>query len=321
MKPGLTAAGLLGMTAALAAQPTLPERARFIDDLVHQDGFDRGRLTATLDQAHTLPTVLEAMAKPAETRPWYDYAPIFLGSGRVEDGVQFWRNNTALLKNVAQRFAVAPEVIVAIIGVETRYGKHTGRYRVLDALTTLAFHYPPRADFFRRQLREFLLLGRNGPVDVLTVKGSYAGAMGLGQFTPGSYRQFAVDFNQDGMRDLLGNRADAVASVANYLARHGWRRDGLIAVHANVSDESSVKATPDLKHSVADFAHRGVHSDVPLPGNTPAMLVRLDTHHGPEWWLGLNNFYVITRYNHSPLYAMAVFRLAQAIRDLHAQRP
>jgi len=305
------------LTSGWAASALPPGSEAFIDGLVRRDGLDRNQVTDILAKARKLPEVLAAIRKPAEHKPWYAYAPIFLTQERVAEGIAFWNAHDTMLAAVSQRFHVAPEFIVAILGVETRYGKHAGRYRVLDALNTLAFYYPPRSAFFRRQLAQFLLLQRDESPVSLAVLGSYAGAMGMGQFVASSYRQYAVDFDQDGVRDLLDNPADAVASVANYLAAHGWREDQLVAIPARAERGRRLQGSVELDSSVSEYAAIGVQSDTPLPGNTPAMLVRLDTGHGIQFWLGLNNFYVITRYNHSPLYAMAVFQLAQAIRHRH----
>jgi membrane-bound lytic murein transglycosylase B len=219
-------------------------------------------------------------------------------------------------------YGVAPQIIVAIIGVETRYGGNTGKYAVLDALSTLAFDYPPRAKFFRGELEQYLLLAREEHIDLLNTKGSYAGAMGYGQFIPSSYQRYAVDFDQDGKRDLWDSPMDIIGSVANYLHVNGWTPGAKVADRASVTGnrfkgviEKGLK--PEM--TVKQLKSEGITPVKPLPADTLAALISLDQKSGPEYWLGLNNFYVITRYNHSPLYAMAVYQLSEEIRQARAQ--
>ncbi len=289
----------------------------FIAEMVRKHGFDSARLYALFSQAKAQPTIIEAITRPAEAKPWYTYRKIFVVPKRIQGGVEFWRANAATLVRAEQVYGVPPEIVVAIIGVETSYGGNTGSYRVLEALSTLAFDYPRRADFFRKELEQFLLLTREEGIDPLSLKGSYAGAMGLAQFMPSSYRAYAVDFTGDGHRDLWQNPHDAIGSVASYLGTHGWERGEPIAVPANVSGQGyKALLSKDLKpqRTVAGMSQQGVRPQDPVAGAQPAILLELDGNSGLEFWLGFNNFYVITRYNRSPLYAMAVYQLGQEIR-------
>lgn len=294
----------------------------FIDEMVERHGFERQELVTLFDQAKKRDDILEAIARPAEkTKPWYEYRQIFLKPKRIEGGVEFWEDNAAILERTAQHYGVDPAIVVAIIGVETRYGKNTGSYRVLDALSTLAFAYPPRSKFFRSELEQFLILGREEDVDVSKVKGSYAGAMGYGQFIPSSYRNYAVDFSGDGKRNLWDNLEDIIGSVANYFHRHGWKADEPVTARVTAgSPSTSFKVSDNLKpdnNTVGDFSAKGVTTEPELPADLKVALLELKQADGPEYWLTGNNFYVITRYNRSPLYAMAVYQLSEAIRDAH----
>lgn len=280
-------------------------------------------LAAVLADARVIARILEAMNTPAESKPWRDYRPIFLTQTRIDQGIEFWDRHADLLARASSEYGVPAEIIVAILGVETRYGRHTGNYRVLDALATLAFEYPPRADFFRRELEHFLLLAREEQLDPLAATGSYAGAIGQAQFMPSSYRNYAVDFDGDGRRDLAGSAADAVGSIANYFRRHGWRTGEPVAVPARVSGEVyQGLITPGTKPEIplSAFADYGVESTEALDPQTLSMLLMFEAQDGPEYWLGLNNFYVITRYNRSSLYAMAVYQLSCAILEQRGLR-
>lgn len=288
----------------------------FIDSMVAKHGLAAADLRRLFSQTRVRPEILDLMRRPAEAKPWYAYRPIFLDPERIEGGVTFWDRHAPVLARAQAGYGVPAEVIVAIIGVETRYGQVTGNHRVADALTTLAFDYPKRSSFFRRELEEYLLMVTDEGMEPLSIKGSYAGAMGLPQFMPSSMRAYAVDFDHDGKRDLINNPADAIGSVANYLARHRWQPGGPVAVPVQVKDRSiPTAATGDLKPkaSVGAFLAKGVAAPKDIPAELPATLVSLEGREGPEYWLGFNNFYVITRYNRSPLYAMAVYQLAQAI--------
>jgi membrane-bound lytic murein transglycosylase B len=294
----------------------------FIDEMVEKHNFQREELVQLFDQASKRDDILEAISRPAEkTKPWHEYRKIFLKPARIEGGVEFWTENADILGRAAKEFGVEPAIIVAIIGVETRYGSNTGSYRVIDALSTLAFEYPPRSKFFRSELEQFLLLAREEDVDRSSAKGSYAGAMGYGQFIPSSYRAYAVDFSKDGKRDLWNNREDIIGSVANYFRRHGWMKGAPVAA---IIDSGSPLADFDVSKSLkpaetnaGDYAAKGVTTQPPLPADLPVSLLQLEQADGPEFWLTGKNFYVITRYNRSPLYAMAVFQLSEAIRDAY----
>jgi len=290
----------------------------YIDELIQQHQFSRQELEEVLKAAERRQDIIDLMRRPAERRlNWHEYSKIFLDEQRISGGVEFWRQNRASLERAQREYGVAPEVIVAIIGVETRYGRVTGRHRVVDALMTLAFDYPPRASFFRKELTQFLLLAREEGKSPLGLMGSYAGAMGYGQFIPSSFRNYAVDFDQDGVRDIWQNRVDAIGSVANYFSRHGWRGATEVTVPVRVKVETEqllAIANESLRptHSVAEMAQMGVIVDG-LDPDAKVLLLRLAGGEKPEYWLGFDDFYVITRYNHSRLYAMAVYQLGQEI--------
>lgn len=293
-----------------------PDVQQFIVEMVKKHGFDAGKLNALFKQVKLKQTIIDAITRPAESKPWFQYRPIFVTDTRINEGVDFWNKNQTTLERAEKKYGVPPEIIVAIIGVETRYGRHKGGYRVIDSLSTLAFEYPKRGKFFRSELEHYLLLTREEGLDPLKVKGSYAGAMGKSQFISSSYRNYAVDFNGDGKRDLWDNTADAIGSVANYFQRHKWQRGGKVAAPAIVgSNQIQVMVEKGIKpHStVAELQQHGVTARTKLDPDALGALIDLKTRAGHEYWLGLNNFYVITRYNHSPLYAMAVYQLGQAI--------
>jgi membrane-bound lytic murein transglycosylase B len=298
-----------------------PQVQVFIDRMVSEHDFDRDELIAVLGKAERREDILELMRKPAEKRlRWFEYRKIFLTQSRIDGGVTFWKENADLLKKASEAFSVDPQIIVAIIGVETRYGSNTGRHRVLDALATLGFDYPPRSEFFTNELEQYLILAREEDIDVLTTTGSYAGAMGYGQFIPSSYRNYAVDFDGDGKRDLWTNKADIIGSVANYFHVHGWTPGTPVATLADVAgnDFQTVLELGYQPNTVLDaMRHDGITPRTPLPDELLAALIAFEQEDGPEYWLGFNNFYAITRYNHSPLYAMAVYQLSEEIRDAY----
>ena len=310
----------LTQAASHAAGPLdRAEVQRFVAEMSANHGFDAAALDALFGRASRLDSVLAAISRPAEYKPWHVYRPIFLTRERVNGGLAFWREHEATLAAAARSSGVPPEIIVAIIGVETSYGRNTGSYKVLDSLATLAFHYPKRAPFFRSELENFLLLTREEGMDPLQPTGSYAGAMGLPQFMPSSFRNYAVDFDQDGRRDIWRNPRDAIGSVGNYLNRHGWRAGEVIAMPAaqSAANASQVSDTVDLKRSVAEYAALGVHPIEalgPAANAAPAVLLGYEaSSDATEYWLGFRNFYAITRYNRSPKYALAVVQLAEAI--------
>jgi len=300
-----------------------PQVQTFIDMMVDKHGFEQEELVVVFNEAQRREDILELMRKPAEKRlQWHEYRKIFLTPARIEGGVAFWKENADILRKAEAAFGVAPQIIVAIIGVETRYGSNTGRHRVLDALSTLAFDYPPRSEFFTAELEQYLILAREEDIEVVTTTGSYAGAMGYGQFIPSSYRNYAVDFDEDGKRDLWNNKMDIIGSVANYFNRHGWKAGSPVAVRAKVEgDQYSALLELGYKpNTVLDaLRHDGVTPIEPMPDDLVAALLSLEQKDGPEYWLAFNNFYTITRYNHSPLYAMAVYQLSEEIRGAYEQ--
>jgi membrane-bound lytic murein transglycosylase B len=296
----------------------------FIDEMVKNHDFDRDELTALFNEAKKRDDILEAIARPAEkTKPWHEYRKIFLTSERIRGGVEFWRKNADILDRAAKELQVDPAIVVAIIGVETRYGKNTGRYRVLDALSTLAFAYPPRSKFFRSELEQFLILAREEKVDLRTAKGSYAGAMGYGQFIPSSYRNYAIDFDKDGQRDLWNNIEDIIGSVANYFHRHGWKSGEPVANRVTQGQVPASMVSDNSKpdKTAGELATLGVRTTPPLSTNQAVAVLELQQRKGSEYWLTSKNFYVITRYNRSPLYAMSVYQLSDSIRDAYQENP
>lgn len=296
----------------------------FIDEMVAKHGFVRTDLVALFDKVEPRERIIQLMTTPAEGKPWYKYRPIFVNAARIDGGVQFWRDNNAALTRAEQQYGVPAEIIIAIIGVETRYGGNMGGFPVIDALATLAFDYPPRAAYFRSELEQFLLLTREEQLDPLAPKGSYAGAMGEAQFMPSSYRKYSVDFDGDGRRDLWHSTSDAIGSIGHYLSGYGWQRAQAIATPAQVTGDGYQRVL-DLKpvkpsHTIAELQALGVRPTTPVDKDQLASLLRFETETGEEHWLGLDNFYVITRYNHSHRYAMAVYQLSQEILARH-QRP
>ena len=294
----------------------------FIDEMVANENFDRAELQVLFGQVERKQSIIDAISRPAErTLTWGKYRKIFLKKSRIEGGAEFWAENRTVLDAAEKRYGIPAEIIVSIIGVETLYGGNTGSYRVMDALSTLAFDYPKRAPFFRSELKHFLILAREQNQPPLELKGSYAGAMGLGQFMPSSYRAYAADYDEDGFIDIWTNRSDAIWSVANYLKRHGWSNGEAITSRAQVVEGyNAAVMNQGLKpeFTLTQLAESGVTPVMDgLSGDMPATAMMLEGTQGKEFWLGLHNFYVITRYNHSKLYAMAVFQLAEEIRNTY----
>ena len=314
----LLALSLSGSPACSAPLERESEIDPFVAGMVLRHGVSEQATRALLADARVLDSVLEAIQRPAERKPWHEYRKIFLTEKRIARGVDFWRTHEATLSRAGERFGVPAEVIVSIIGVESFYGRYRGRLRVLDALATLGFRYPKRAKFFRSELESFVLLVGEETLDPRQVKGSYAGAMGIAQFIPSSYRHYAVDFDGDGVRDLIESPADAVGSVANYLAEHGWRAGAPVAVPAEVRGDAfrAVVEQGIKPHAtLASMRARGIEFTTDATDEELGALLEFETAQGHEYWVGLGNFYVITRYNHSRLYALAVFQLAQSIRQ------
>jgi membrane-bound lytic murein transglycosylase B len=291
----------------------------FIAEMVRKHGFSTAELMAAFDEASIHPSILESMAKPYEAKPWYQYRKLFLTEKRIQGGLAFKEQNAEALQRAKSRFGVSPDIVTAIIGIESAYGKRPGRYRVIDSLSTLAFAYPRRAAFFRGELEQFLLLCRDEGIDYLSPVGSYAGAMGMPQFMPSSFRKLAADGDGDGRKDIWNNPADAIASVANYFDRNGWHTGEPIAVPATVSGGARGSSGKHVKanRSLAQLADEGAVPAEPVPGHLKGALVELPGEAGPDFWIVFHNFGTIMRYNNSPLYAMAAFELS---RELAAGR-
>ncbi len=319
MSAGMSAdaANARPVKSASAGAPTLdPEYLAFARKLHREDGLVETEVLVTLAKARVQQSILDAMSRPAEAKPWKDYRPIFLTDKRRDDGIAFYRSNRELIDRAADEFGVDAEIIVAIIGVETSYGRNVGSYKVLDALVTLGFHYPPRATFFLGELRQLFLLGDTHmayPIDELV--GSYAGAMGWGQFIPTSVANFARDYDGDGRIDLWNSMPDIIGSVANYFAVHGWEKGKPVATRSTTRVDAR-ELQPDGLDPVYPIEQLNAWGYVPAETVEPselATLVRLAGSDGDEDWLTFHNFYVISRYNRSPLYSMAVWQLSREI--------
>src|SRR5580692_11907813 len=308
-----------GSDCAFAIDIKRPEVKDFIAHMADTSSFTKRQLRTLLKAARSQPAIIDAMDRPAEkAKPWFDYRPIFVTERRIREGAEFWAAHRQALDQASIRSGVPPEYLAAILGVETYYGRLTGSYRVLDALATLAFDYPARAPFFRDELEQFLLLSRDAGLNPLSVKGSYAGAMGAPQFMPSNYRHYAVDADADGHIDLWTNWPDICASVGNYLKEHGWITGEPVLSEASVDPDKTADLggrTLDLSETVGSLHAKGVSFDSPLAADAPALLVAVDETDGVHWRVGYNNFYVITTYNHSALYAMAVYELAAALKQ------
>jgi len=301
--------------------PDIPRAQRieaFVEYAASTYGVNPEQVRNILASAQPRPGIIKAMNRPAEkVRQWHEYRPIFLNDARINGGIAFYRQHRQTLDAIATETGVPAEYIVAIIGVETSYGRITGSYRVLDALYTLAFDYPERAPFFAAELAHlFALMEAEPQLEITTLKGSYAGAMGLGQFMPSSYRLWARDGDGDGRRDLISNLPDVFASIANYFLVHGWEAGAPVIARAQCTEDADV-LTPDTVEPVYWLDELAAHGYTPRPGEPQAeaaSLLTLEGADGPEHWLSYRNFYVITRYNRSPMYALSVYQLAQAIR-------
>ncbi|MBB4820050.1 membrane-bound lytic murein transglycosylase B [Pseudomonas alcaligenes] len=323
---GVGFCGVLGAAApALAGDyEGSPQVAEFVAEMTRDYGFAGEQLVSLFREVERKQAILDAISRPAErVKPWKEYRPIFITDARIQKGVDFWNKHADALARAEKDYGVPAQVIVAIIGVETFYGGNTGSYRVIDALSTLGFDYPPRADFFRKQLKEFLLLAREEQVDPLTLKGSYAGAMGLPQFMPGSFRAYAVDFDGDGHIDIWNNPVDAIGSVASYFKRHGWVAGEPVVSRAQVRGENAEQGLTeglDPVKNVGELRALGWASGDALRDDLPVTAFRLDGVDGMEYWMGLPNFYVITRYNRSVMYSMAVHQLSESLVNARGGR-
>ena len=295
----------------------------FVKRAASEYGLPENEVRALLLEAEYKQSIVDAISRPAEGKPWYEYRKIFLTKKRINKGVDFWKENRELIEAASGKFGVDEEIIVSIIGVETFYGRITGSYRIIDSLVTLGFYYPQdlssdRSPFFSKELMHYMQLASEEGLPASEVTGSYAGAMGMGQFMPSSYREYAVDFDEDGSRDLWRSKADVVGSVANYLHRHGWQPGQPVTKRAIASKEaafdeiSSRGFKPSL--TVAQWQEKGFRSSNELSPDLPAAVLKLKEEKRNTYWLTFKNFYVITRYNRSPRYAMAVYELSQEIK-------
>ena len=301
-----------------------PDVQVFINEMVQQHNFKQTELETLFSQVEIKQKILDAISRPAEkTKAWYEYRQIFLTQKRIDQGVKFWQENSDIISYAEKVYGVAPEIMVAIIGVETFYGQRQGNYRVMDALSTLAFKYPKRSKFFRSELKHFLIMSQEQKFDPLSRKGSYAGAMGMGQFISSSYQSYAIDFDGDGQKDIWENNSDAIGSVAHYFKRHGWKKDQPVTDKLQLNQNNTIinkdrcKKSCKPKLSVADFKQKGLQGKTSVEDSTPAILLILQQKSGKEYWLGYNNFYAISRYNHSTLYSMAVYQLSQEIKQAY----
>ncbi|MEW5903158.1 MAG: lytic murein transglycosylase B [Pseudomonadota bacterium] len=307
---------LLTCPAAFAVQ--LPGIPQFIDDMVTRHNFRRADLERVFRRAEERPDVIEAIERPATLKPWLEYRANFVNAQRIKEGLLFWGKYEHALKRAQQEFGVPAEYIVAIIGVETLYGKQTGRFRALDALTTLAFDYPRRSDFFRSELEQFLLLSSEQDFNLLAINSSYAGALGIPQFMPSNYRKFALDYNKNGHIDIMHEPEDAIGSVANYFKHYGWRSGEPVALKAAVADTARLGTLSDVRPALSWRVDAGVLPEgATADALPPAWVLDLTLDQGKEYWLAFENFDVIMRYNISSYYAMSVHQLAQA---LHQER-
>lgn len=316
-----TILGFLFITNAIASESYLEREdvKKFIDEFSKQHQYPEESLAKLLGKVKTQTEVLEAIQRPAEKKKnWQEYRKIFITQKRIKEGLQFWSENAQTLAAAEKRFGVPPEIIVAIIGVETFYGKYEGKFPVLDSLVTLGFDYPPRQKFFRSELEHFLLLVKEENLNPISIKGSYAGAMGKSQFISSSYRQFAIDFDENGKRDLWESNEDVIGSVANYFTRHGWRVGDPVTIPVNIrGTRFKTLLNKGLKPftSLSDLSQYDVEVDADFHSQQKVALLELKNDNSKEYWAGFNNFYVITRYNHSHMYAMAVYQLSQLIKQ------
>jgi len=315
----LCATFVFGLEPAVGVDIKRTEVKQFIAHMSDSYGFKKRALRKLLKSANSQPAILDAIAKPSEkAKLWYEYRPIFINERRIREGTEFWTAHRQALDQASIKSGVAPEYLAAILGVETYYGRLTGTYRVLDALVTLSFDYPPREKFFREELEQFLLLTRDAHLDAKTLKGSYAGAMGAPQFMPSNYRRYAVDADANGHIDLWNDWPDVCASVGNFLKEHGWNAGEPVLAEATVSPEKAGDLDGRklaMSETVGSLAAKGVSFEGPLAPEAPAILIAADELDGVHWRVGYNNFFVITRYNHSALYAMAVYELANAVKQ------
>lgn len=319
----IAAVASTAMIGKLAAQPAprvlSAETEAFIEEMVVRHQFDRDVLRATFSQVRVQQQVLGAMHSQSRPRPWFEYRPAFVNRPRIAGGARFWQDHAPALERAREQFGVPPELVVATIAAETLFGKMMGTHPVLDSLATLAFDFPKRAEFFRGELEQFLLLARELSIDPAQPRGSFAGAMGIPQFMPTSYRKYAVDFDGDGRIDLFRSASDAIGSVANYYRVFGWVTGGPVAVRVSAPvelAEAQAKLGIRPHTTVGALREQGFVPATEVDATLPAMVFPLVMKEGTEYWLGFDNFFVITRYNRAIHYAMSVFELAREIRAL-----
>lgn len=298
-----------------------PPINKYINELVKKHHFNKKKLQLTFKKATIQPSIIKAISKPSEHKPWFDYKRIFITKKRINSGVDFWKKNQKTLTHAEKKYGIPAKIIVAILGVETFYGKYTGNYKVLDALITLSFQYPKRSKFFKNELTSYLLFTKENKIPPLSLKGSYAGAIGLPQFIPSSIRHYAIDFNNDGKINLRNSPADAIGSIANYFKKHGWKTNYPIVASAKDLNKKYLtlykKQHKKPLFTIKNWEKNGLQI-TPLPKNKKqkALLISFPINKSSDkknLWLGYKNFYVITRYNHSLLYAMAVYQLSNEI--------
>ncbi len=314
---------LAAEAAPAQTQKLKPDVRKFIGHMVRTHGFDPRALRDLFGSAHLNPDVLRAISAPTTSRPWYQFKALCVDDAQIADGLRFWNENAAVLERAQRDFGVPEAIVVALLGIESRYGRYAGGYRVIDSLYTLSFEWPKRADYFRGELEQFLVLSREQGWDPALVEGSFAGALGWPQFMPSSYRRFAVDYSGDGKIDLWSDTADIVGSVASYLREFGWKEGQPVAAPARVDMGDPKPLLLDLglkpQLSVARWQERGVQSAPGVTGALPASLFSLVLMDGPEYWFGFENFYALLRYNRSRNYAMAVYQLGEEIRQAREQ--
>ncbi|MEE9451143.1 MAG: lytic murein transglycosylase B [Gammaproteobacteria bacterium] len=323
LKIALILNAVLLFTTSTFAQEEAPvthraEVCSFIEEMVAKHDFDKEDLQQLFQQAVVREDIIQSMDKPSEAKPWFDYQKLFVTEKRTQQGVEFWQQHENTLARAEREYGVPASIVVAILGVETNYGEIQGNHRVIDALFTLSFEYPRRADFFKNELEEFLLLSRENKFEPDSVLGSYAGAIGQAQFMPSSYRNYAIDFTDSGNIDLRNEVSDAIGSIANYLKTHGWKAGQPIVTPIETNDEFEAPNQKQLKPTLAlgQLKQQGIQPQQKLPDDTLATFITLDGEDNHEHWLGFQNFYTITRYNTSELYAMAVYQLAEEISEI-----
>ena len=304
------------MLPASAQQKLRTEYEGFIDEMAGKHGIERASLRRLFARIKPQPSIIRAMNAPSTSRPWYEFRKNHVNAMHINGGAKFWLKHAATLERAALDFGVPEDIITATIGIETHYGGYTGNFRIIDALATLAFDYPKRAGFFRDELEQFVLMGEETSLDLAGLRGSYAGAMGMPQFMPSSYRKYAVDFDGDGQRNLWSSVPDVIGSVANYYKSHEWQSGEAVVVPASVTNTPNSALTDDItpKMPIGEFRKLGIEPTTSVSDDALAALLPLENENGMQYWFGFKNFYVITRYNRSTNYAMAVYEIAQGIK-------